>query len=159
MLRLPQTQRLRHAVTVAKHRQIPGFAGNGERRFPEALLRHFPANANLHVQLRVMAEPRVGIAMPVVRRFHLMAVSEGLTEQAVLVVQTVTNRRLADGRHGIQETGRQTTQATVAQRRVNLFFQQIGQVNVVFFKNVTNLLIPAEVQQVVARQTANQELH
>ena len=97
--------------------------------------------------------------MPVVRRFHLMAVSEGLTEQAVLVVQTVTNRRLADGRHGIQETGRQTPQATVAQRRVNLFFQQIGQVNVVFFKNVTNLLIPAEVQQVVARQTANQELH
>ena len=159
VLRLPQTQRLRHAVTVAKHRQIPGFAGNGERRLPETLFRHFPANANLHVQLRVMAEPRVGIAMPVVRRFHLMAVSEGLTEQAVLVVQTVTNRRLADGRHGIQETGRQTTQATVAQRRVNLFFQQIGQVNVVFFKNVTNLLIPAEVQQVVARQTANQELH
>ena len=159
VLRLPQTQRLRHAVTVAEHRQIPGFAGKGERRFPETLFRHFPANAHLHVKLRVVAEPRIGITMPVVRRFHLMAVSEGLAEQAVLVVQTVADRRLADGRHGVQEAGRQTSQAAVAQRRVNLFFQQVGQVNVVFFQDLTDLLIPAKVQQVVTRQTANQEFH
>ena len=151
VFRLPQTQRLRHAVTVAKHRQIPGFAGDGERRFPETLFRHFPANAHLHVKLRVMAEPRIGIAMPVVRRFHLVAVSKRLTEQAVLVVQAVANRRLADGRHGVKEAGRQASQSAVAQRRINLFFQQVGQVNVVFFKDVTDLLIPAEVQQVVAR--------
>ena len=159
VLRLPQTQRLRHAVTVAKHRQIPGFTGNGERRFPEPLLCHFPANADLHIQLRVVAEPRIGIAMPVVRRFHLMAIGKRLTEQAILIVQAIANRRLADGRHGVEETGRQTSQTAVAQRRVNLFFQQVGQVNVVFFKDVTNVLIPAEVQQVVARQAANQEFH
>ena len=159
VLRLPQTQRLRHAVTIAKHRQIPGFTGNGERRFPEPLLCHFPANADLHIQLRVVAEPRIGIAMPVVRRFHLMPVGKRLTEQAVLVVQTIADRRLADGRHGVKETGCQTSQAAVAQRRVNLFFEQVGQVNVVFFEDVTDVLIPAKVQQVVARQTANQEFH
>ena len=76
VLRLPQTQRLRHAVTVAEYRQVPGFTGNGERRFPESLLRDFPANPDLHIQLRVVAEPRIGIAVPVVRRFHLMAVGK-----------------------------------------------------------------------------------
>ena len=159
MLRLPQTQRLRHAVTVAEHRQIPGFTGNGERWFPEPLLRDFPANPDLHIQLCVVAEPRVSITMPVVRRFHLVAVSERLAEQTVLVVQTIANGRLAHGCHGIQEAGCQTSQTAVTQRRINLFFQQIGQVDVVFFQHIANVLIPAKVQQIVTRQTANQELH
>ncbi len=37
MLRLPQTQRLRHAVTVTEHRQVPGFADKRKCRFPETL--------------------------------------------------------------------------------------------------------------------------
>lgn len=58
-----------------------------------------------------------------------------------------------------EEAGCQTSQTAVTQRRINLFFQQIGQVDVVFFQHVTDLLIPAKVQQIVTRQTANQELH
>ncbi|MNR39316.1 hypothetical protein D3C85_1575190 [compost metagenome] len=99
VFRLPQTQRLRDAVTIAQHRQIPGFAGDDKTRFPMALLRDFAANADVHVELRVMAEPRIAAAMPVVRGFNLMPVIKGLTEQAVLIVQTITDSGLPYRRH------------------------------------------------------------
>ena len=159
VLRLPQAQRLRHAVTVAKHRQIPGFTGDGESRFPEALLCDFPTDADLHVQLRIVAEPRVGIAVPVIWRFHLVTISERLTEQAILIVEAIANGGLANRCHGVKEAGRQATQTTVTESRVNLFFQQVSQVDVVRFQHITHLLIPAKVQQIVARQAANQEFH
>ncbi len=97
--RLPQAQRLRNAVTVAQHRQIPGLAGNGKARLPLARFRYFTANANLHVQRFVVAEPRVAAAMPVVRGFHLLAACEGLAEQAVLIVQAIASGRLTHRRH------------------------------------------------------------
>ncbi len=159
MGRLPQTQRLRHAVTVAQHRQIPGLAGDGEARLPLARFGHFTANTHLHIQRFVVAEPRVAATMPVIRGFHLLAVGKGLTEQAVLIVQTIADRRLAYRRHGVQEAGRQTPQAAVAKRRVDLLFQQVGQVNVVRVQHIAHLLIPAQVKQIVAGQTANQEFH
>ena len=106
-----------------------------------------------------MAEPRVAITPPVIRRFHLLAISERLAEQAVLVVQAVAGRRLSHGGHRIKETCRQTTEAAVAQARVDFLFQQVGQVNVMRLKLIADLLIPAEVEQVVAGQATNQKLH
>lgn len=80
-------------------------------------------------------------------------------EQAILVVETVTGRRLPHRRHGVEEAGCQTSQATVTQRRVSLFFQQIGEVDIVAFQRVADALVPAQVEQVVAGQTTNQKLH
>ena len=96
---LPQAQRLSHVVAVAQHRQIPGFPGNDECRNPLTAFGHCTAEANLHVQRFVVAEPRVAITPPVIRRFHLLTVSERLSEQAVLVVQAVAGRRLSHGGH------------------------------------------------------------
>ncbi len=71
---LPQTQRLGDVVAIAKHRQIPGFAGNDERRLPFAVFADFPADTYLDIQRFVMTEPRVAAAPPVVRGFHLLAI-------------------------------------------------------------------------------------
>ncbi len=84
--------------------------------------------------------------MPVVRGFHLLPIGKGLTEQAVLIVEAITRRRLADSRHRIEEAGCQTPQPTVTQRRIDLFFKQIGQVDVMRFKLIAHPLIPAEVE-------------
>ena len=159
MFRLPQAQRLRDVIAIAKHRQIPGFAGNHESRLPFAAFADFTADAYLHIQRFVVAEPRIAAASPVIRRFHLLTVSEGLTEQTVLVVQAVTGRRLADGGHRIQEAGRQTAQAAVAQRRIGLFFQQVGQLDVVRLQRLAHSFIPAQVEQVITGQATDQELH
>ncbi len=97
--------------------------------------------------------------MPVVRGFHLLAAGKRLAEQAILIVEAIAGRRLADRCHRVEEAGRQAAQAAVTQRRIDLLLQQIGEVDIVAFQHLAHLLIPAEVQQVVAGQTANQELH
>ena len=99
VLSLPQTQRLSHVVAVAQHRQIPGFAGNHECRNPLTIFSHFTAEAHLYVQRFIVAEPRVVATSPVIRRFHLLPVSERLAEQTVLIVQAVAGGRLTHGCH------------------------------------------------------------
>ncbi|MFP1462107.1 hypothetical protein ACLB1E_08615 [Escherichia coli] len=54
--RLPQTQRLRHAITIADNREIPRLTGNGKLRLPASVLRHFSANPYLHIQCFVVAK-------------------------------------------------------------------------------------------------------
>ena len=99
MRRLPQTQRLRHAITIADNGEIPRLTGNGKLRLPASVFRHFTANPYLHIQCFVVAEPRVVTAMPVIRRFNLFAIDKRLAEQTILIVQTVTRRRLTDSCH------------------------------------------------------------
>ena len=99
MRRLPQTQRLRHAITIADNGEIPRLTGNGKLRLPASVFRHFTANPYLHIQCFVVAEPRVITAMPVIRRFNLFAIDKRLAEQTILIVQTVTRRRLTDSCH------------------------------------------------------------
>ena len=159
MGRLPQTQRLRDVITIPQHRQIPGLAGNHERRFPGAAFADLTADPNLHIQLFVMTEPRVAATPPVIRRFNLLAICERLTEQTILIIQAIAGCRLANGRHGVEETCRQTAQTAVAEARINLFFQQIGQVNVMSLQLIAHPLIPTQIQQVVAGQTTDQKLH
>ena len=106
-----------------------------------------------------MAEPRVAAATPVVRGFLLLAIVKGLAEQTILVIEAVAGRRLPHGRHGVEEAGCQTAQAAVTQRRVGLFFQQIGEVDVIAFQRVAYALVPAQVEQVVAGQATNEKLH
>ena len=45
----------------------------------------------------------------------------------MLVVDTITDRRVVQGRQGIDEAGGQTAQTAVAERHVGLLFTQIGQ--------------------------------
>ncbi len=109
--RFPQAQRLGDAILITYHRQIPGFPAQGEFRHPVlasvVLFQQHAAKADIHRQRAVVAEPRIAFAVPVIRRFLLLAVAERLAEQTVLVVQSVAGSRLANGGHRIEETGRQ----------------------------------------------------
>ncbi len=97
--------------------------------------------------------------MPVVRRFLLLPALERLAEQPVLVVQPIAGRRLPHRRHRVEETGRQAPQPAVAQRRIDLLLQQVGQVDVLLRQRLLDGVVPAQVEQVVPRQPANQKLH
>ena len=74
--RLPQTQRLRHAITIADNGEIPRLTSNGKFRLPASVFRHFTANSNLHIQCFIVAEPRIVTTMPVIRRFNLFAIDK-----------------------------------------------------------------------------------
>ncbi len=76
MAGLPQTQRLRYAVTVTENRQIPGLAGDSKPWLPVPFFGDLAANPNLHIQRLVVTEPRVAATMPVIRGFHLLAIGK-----------------------------------------------------------------------------------
>ncbi|MNV38416.1 hypothetical protein D3C71_1299680 [compost metagenome] len=163
MRRLPQAQRLSHAIAEAQYRQIPGLAAQGKCRTPQftaiGQFLQFPADAHIHRQRGVVAEPRVAFALPVIRRFLLLAVAKRLAEQPVLVIQPVAGGRLFHCGHRIQETGRQTPQPAIAQRRIGFLLQQIRQLDVLLRQCLLDGVIPAQVNQVVGRQATNQKLH
>ena len=68
--------------------------------------------------------PRVAVDQPVVGLFNLAAVHNTLTEHAVLVANPISNARQPYGRDGIEKTGRQPSQATIAKRSIGLDFNQ-----------------------------------
>lgn len=96
--------------------------------------------------------------MPVVGRFPLLTCNEGLAEQTVLIIQPIADGRLAYGRHRIHIAGGQTAQAAVAQRRIHLVLQYIGKANLITVEHCLDGIVPAEIKQVIAGQTTQQEL-
>ncbi len=88
---------------------------------------HFTAQSDPHVKRGVVVKPRIAVALPVIRAFNLRALFEALPEQTVLIVQTVARSGLTHIRHGIQETGCQTTQAAITQRRIRFGFQHVSE--------------------------------
>jgi hypothetical protein len=61
--------------------------------------------------------PRV-VVQPVIWNFHLIAINNLLLEDSIAVTETVAPSWVVECRHAIQETSRQTSKATVAQRGV-----------------------------------------
>src|SRR5574337_211980 len=59
--------------------------------------------------------PGVAVGHPVVRFFSLIAAVNRLLEPAVLVIEAVSVPRHAHGGQRVQKTGRQATEAAVAQ--------------------------------------------
>lgn len=90
--------------------------------------------------------------MPVVRCFPLLTFDEGLTKQAILIVKTMADGRLAYGRHRVHIAGGQTAQAAVAQRRIHLVLQYIGKVDLITLEHCLDGIVPTEVKQVIAGQ-------
>ena len=70
-----------------------------------------------------------------------MAIGKRLTEQAVLVVETIARRRLTDCRHRIKEAGRQAPEATVAKTRVVFFIDQIFKIQPHTFQRIFDIVI------------------
>ena len=116
----PQTQDVNGLAFIADYRDIP--------RYPFDLLTGVPHLLHLAVfaehgfdvavegnflnGFRTADFPGVAVFAPGIRTLDLTAVADLLTEQAVLVVQTVADGRQVQGSQGVDEAGSQTTQTS-----------------------------------------------
>ena len=108
-------------------------------------------------------EPHAGIGQPAlggdpgVLFFFLLVVFQLLVEQAVVVVQPGAVAAKAQRGNGIQEAGRQPSQAAVAQGGFVFRLLNGGQFVAVAGQQVFGLLKQAQVDEVVAQQFADEK--
>ncbi len=163
--RLPQAQDVDGMTAKTDYRNIPGHPFDLATGVPHLLEAAVVTKDGLHVtverdllhRFRAADLPRVAIFAPGVRTLNLTAILNFLTEQTVLVVDAIADRRVVQGRQRIDEAGGQTAQAAVAECHVGLLFTQIGQFQTEFAQRLFANLVQGEVVQVVGGQAPHQE--
>ena len=115
-------------AAIADHRPIVRDA-NESRRTPlyDAQRPFADLKRTVELDLNGFTEsddlPRIGPSKPVVRLLVLPAVANGLAEDAVLIAQSVTHAGQGVRRHGIEETGGQPPESTIAQPSVRFLLR------------------------------------
>src|SRR5271166_4629306 len=99
--------------------------------------------------------PRVMAAQPVVGLFLLPAVLEGLFEHAVLVTQSITDRRQLHRRHRVEEASRQPPEPAITQAGVRFLFQQAEPIELLLLDGLLSDWIEHEVRDVVRKRPAD----
>ena len=124
------------------------------------LLKALDAAAKLNGHGLVLTTDLPGIAVgePLVGGLDLAAVDDLLLKQAVAVAHTVAVAGNALGCHRIQEARGQTSQATVAQRRIGFLVLDDGQVKAHVVECLGDHVAYTKVEQVVVKQAADQKL-
>mmetsp|Transcript_68254 Transcript_68254/g.107243 ORF Transcript_68254/g.107243 Transcript_68254/m.107243 type:complete len:472 (+) Transcript_68254:1031-2446(+) len=98
------------------------------------------------------------VADPKVRAFHLAPILDLLFKHAVAVSDTIAPARERKGGHGVQEAGGQPSQATVAQRRVGLFVEEILQFHAETMESFLEGLLKIQIRNGVLHVAANEIL-
>ncbi|OIQ83854.1 hypothetical protein GALL_343470 [mine drainage metagenome] len=122
----PQAQVVDGIGLVAGDRHVVGHRHHGVAVHPAVLdaavlvgeLHHVAIELDRIEALRALEFPGIAVAQPVVRAFDLLPVFDALLEHAVFVTDAVAHAGQIEGRHRIQEAGRQAAQAAVAERGV-----------------------------------------
>jgi hypothetical protein len=116
--------------------------------------------AELHVAapLRPCDLPGIAIPQPLVRLLDLPAVDDFLLEDSELVADAVPQRGHFERRERIDEAGRETAEATVAEARLIFRRQQLLEVEAEFRHGRPRVVVDAEVDEVVAEMRPHQEL-
>ncbi len=128
--RLPQAQRGDAMGAVAGHDEVEGVRLDRLGGQPAARARGAldpAAEADRIAHLGPLEEPVVAGLQPRVGLLDLAAVADRLAEHAELVAHAVAEGRHAEGRHRVEEAGRQPAEAAVAERRIGLVLEQVGQ--------------------------------
>ena len=103
--------------------------------------------------------PRLLVGLPVFRLLDLLAVLvEFLLEDAVLVLDAVTESGHAERGEGVDEAGGETAQATVAERGLIFGVDDVLRLESEAFHSLIELVEHAGVEQRVAQLLADQEL-
>ena len=123
------------------------------------LLLDVAAKADFHGAFGHLLQPDAAAGQPGVGQLGLPAVHQLLAEQAVLVPQGVAHGRVALGGQAVHKAGGQAAQAAVAQARVGLLLVEVIQLDAVVRQGLAEVLLQAQVAQVVAQGTPQQELH
>ena len=79
-----------------------------------------PTKPDRVLGFRAFKLPSMALREPGLRLFNLLALRKALFEQPVFIADAIAERRNTQGCKRIHETGRQTAQATIAQRRIRL---------------------------------------
>ncbi len=157
----PQAQRVHAAGSVARNHVIDRYRAHGPSRLPHTLavlLDHFAAEGDLLVAVVIDVAPWLVVGQPVIRPFDLLAVLvEFLLENAVLVLDAVTERRHAQRGERIDETCGQTSQTAVAQSGLVFGIHHVLHVESEGFHGLVELFGQSGVEQCVAQLLAHEE--
>ncbi len=103
--------------------------------------------------------PRIAVAQPVVGMLDLLAVPDGLREQAKIITHPVAETRITMGDHGFQITRRQTAQTAIAKRRVMLDLDQGVQILPQTGQRIAHLALYPQIKQVLVQLPPEQIFH
>ena len=117
------------------------------------------AQLDLHGLVLPGVDPHIAHAQPIVGELHLPAVHDLLLEDAELVADGKAGDRHVQAGGGVHIAGGQPPQAAVAQTGVRLHGVQVVDVHAVVGQGGGELLLQAQIVQVVAQGCAHQELH
>ena len=117
------------------------------------------AELDLHSLVLPGVDPHITHIQPVVGEFHLPAVHNLLLEDAELIADGETGDGHVQAGGGIHIAGGQPAQAAVAQPGVGLHGVQIVNVDAVMGQGGGEILLQAQIIQIVAQGSAHQELH
>ena len=164
--RIPQTQEINRFGTVTDDCDIIWNAFDGLLVDPHwtesALVIHVMLNTA--VELYLLREvwphhfPRAALFHPSIWMLNLVTVFELLTEQAELITNAIANRWQIQRREGIEETGRQATEATITEAHVGLFVSDCVKILAKLAECITCLLKQTRIMQVIDQQAAHQIL-
>ena len=101
--------------------------------------------------------PDVAVLQPVVRQLHLLSLHQLLAEQAVLITDGAAHGRNVQAGQAVQEAGRQSAQAAVAQRGFGLFGQDGLQVDAELPQGLGVVLLRTQVDQIAVEGAAGQK--
>ena len=102
--------------------------------------------------------PGGAVFHPVVGKLHLVAVAELLPEETVLVMDAVSDRRQVKRRQRVEEAGRQTAQATVAEAHVVFLLAEFVDVEAEFPDRLAHVQVDIGALEAVDVEAPHQEL-
>ncbi len=158
----PEPQRVGPAPLPADDGRVEGFGlyhlGGPPDGFA-VLEMHIPAKADVDAHFGPFEFPRVRFLQPCFRTFDLTAVDKALFEQAVLVADAIAIGRTADGRETVEETGGQSPQPAIAQRRVRFVIQNGAHIHAEGLQRFFRLFDHFQIENPVLKQTPDQKFH
>ena len=124
--RIPDPQGIYDSVSVAHNRQVKRNGSDGTViclfKYLSAFCIPFYLNISAKFNLAgILFSPhvkRISVFQPVIRYFYLIAVFYLLFEHTVSVTDAASVRRISQCSQGIQKTGGQPSQTSVAQRGI-----------------------------------------
>lgn len=122
-----------------------------------AVMLGVPAQHDLNRPFGALDLPGIAETQPLVGLFHLPAVDDVLIEDAELIANPVAQRRDLQGSHGIEKTGRETPQTAIAEAGFFFLTQQFQKIQSQFLDRLARLVVDAEVDEIVAEMSAEQE--
>ena len=162
----PQPQGVHFLAAPPEDRRVVGdgehgFAGHpfvARRPVPAFAHGHGAAEADLVIGFAPLEFPRIAEGEPILGRLDLPAIRDGLAEQAEIVADAVAERRDADRRHALHETGGEAAQGRHCRARRRARVREIASRSTASsFERGPHRLRQAEIAQRLIEQAADQE--